>query len=220
MSNFKDLSNQRFGYLVVQKLDYNPNNKSAKWLCKCDCGNYATVRGADLKTGHTSSCGCKKHEPSHVVHYKQGTRIYNIWKSMKNRCYNKNERNFKNYGGRNINVCNEWKNNFQSFYDWSIQHGYSDNLTIDRIDVNGNYEPSNCRWITMSEQSINKTNTVYIEINGISKPLKEWTGIKEIKQSGFFNKNAVLNCCYGLSITHKGFVWRYKNDNYPKYKSK
>ena len=116
--------------------------------------------------------------------YKHGlkrTRLFSIWSNMKSRCYNQNIKSYSHYGARGITMCDEWKNDFKSFYDWSMSNGYKDDLTIDRIDVNGNYEPSNCRWATIKEQSLNKsTNRVY-EVNKQSKPLCKWCEI--------YNKN-------------------------------
>lgn len=180
MQKIIDLSNQKFGLLFVQHIDNNPQNKLTKWVCKCDCGNIVTVRGADLKNGHTTSCGCKRKSGTRVTHGQSNTRLHHIWKGMKARCYNINEPQYKNYGAIGIKICDEWKNDFFSFYNWSIQNGYSDKLSIDRIDVYGNYEPNNCRWATFSEQSINKRNTVFIEINGMTKPMKEWCDIYNI----------------------------------------
>lgn len=115
----------------------------------------------------------KKHG---LIHH----RLYRIWGCMKTRCLNKNDEHFPLYGGRGITICDEWKHDFQAFYDWAMANGYQDNLTIDRIDVNGNYEPSNCRWLTRQEQNFNKRNTIFVTLNGETKSLAEWaaeTGI-------------------------------------------
>lgn len=107
------------------------------------------------------------------------TRIYNIYHNMKNRCYNLNDRRYKDYGGRGINICPEWlgEHGFDNFYNWSIKNGYTDSLTIDRINVNGNYEPNNCRWSTNAEQANNKRNSIYFTFFGITKNLKEWCDV-------------------------------------------
>lgn len=102
------------------------------------------------------------------------TRIYKTWVRMKVRCYNQNHDRYKNYGGRGITVCDEWKNDFKKFYEWAMKNGYSDDLTIDRIDVNGNYEPSNCRWITNKEQCNNRRNNHFITYNGKTQTVSEW----------------------------------------------
>ena len=154
------------------------------WLCKCDCGNYVTVRAYSLKN-NTRSCGCLQKEltsMSKKTHGLSKNILYSVMYSIKNRCYNKNEPSYKYYGKRGIIICNEWKNNFISFYNWAINNGYKKGLTIDRIDVNGNYEPNNCRWITIQEQQKNKRNTVYIKYNKQIHTLEEWAKITKIPQ--------------------------------------
>lgn len=108
-------------------------------------------------------------------HGKRKSRLYRIWANIKTRCYNQNDPHFSRWGGRGITVCDRWKDNFQAFYAWAIFHGYQDDLTIDRIDNDGNYEPSNCRWITVKEQNLNKRNVNFITYNGQTKSLPEWT---------------------------------------------
>lgn len=124
-------------------------------------------------------------------HNLRHSRIYSIWCDMKRRCYNKKRKNFKNYGGRGITVCNEWKNNFLSFYNWSIKNGYKDNLTIDRIDVNGNYEPSNCMWANKKAQNNNKRTNHYITYSGKTKTLKQWSEELNLNYDALRNR---INC--------------------------
>ena len=115
--------------------------------------------------------------------YKDGrknTRLYRIWGNMKSRCYNVHVTHYERYGGRGIKVCDEWKNDFKAFYDWSMSNGYTDNLTIDRINNNGNYEPLNCRWVTVKEQSINRSNNHHVAIDDEIKTLSEWCEIYNI----------------------------------------
>ena len=155
---FVDLTGQAFGRLVVLQRA-KTINKRTKWLCKCECGNEVLVESNNLKTGHTQSCGCFQREATssaNKTHGKRHTRLYSIWNCMKNRCYRKCFHAFHHYGGRGIKVCDEWLHNFQSFYDWAMANGYKDDLSIDRINPNGNYEPTNCRWVTMAEQNKNK----------------------------------------------------------------
>ena len=155
-----DLTGKRFGRLTVIERASIDSSKEVCWLCRCDCGNITKpIRGNDLKRGKVISCGCYRKQlisERQTIHGLENTRIYNIWNNMKYRCYNSKSNNYKHYGGRGITVCEEWKNSVQAFYEWAMSHGYSDELTLDRIDVNGNYEPSNCHWATVSEQNKNR----------------------------------------------------------------
>lgn len=172
MSKAVDLTNQKFGRLLVVKRMGSDKFKHSIWLCKCDCGNIKIIASNHLKRGNTKSCGCLAKEilsKRMSRHNMNGTRINRIWLRMKNRCNNKNDEHYKNYGERGIKVCNEWndkENGFMNFYNWAMQNGYKSDLTIDRIDVNGNYEPNNCRWITMFDQQSNKRNNYFIEYYG------------------------------------------------------
>lgn len=173
--NYKeDLTGKTFGYLTVICIDESYQGKRGHWVCKCKCGNTKSVETSALKSGKTKSCGCKKFETHNATHGMKHTRIYGIWCGMKKRCNNPHCKSYENYGARGIQVCEKWKNNFEAFYNWSIANGYSDNLTIDRINVNGNYSPENCRWITPFEQQSNKTNLIMITHNGESKCLSHW----------------------------------------------
>lgn len=109
-----------------------------------------------------------------MTHGKRNTRLYSIYAHIKERCYNANNKSYHYYGAKGIIICDEWLHDFQAFYDWAMANGYADNLTIDRIDVNGNYEPSNCRWVTMKEQSNNKSCNISIAFNGKTQTLKQW----------------------------------------------
>lgn len=156
--NSTDLTGQKFGRLLVIKQTHIDNRSGTFWICKCDCGNVVTVRRDALTSGGTQSCGCLNIEIS-SSHKKSHTRLYSIFAGMKGRCYNPNNTNYKHYGQRGICICKEWLNNFTAFYEWSVNNGYSDDLSIDRIDVNGNYEPSNCRWADAVTQANNKRNS-------------------------------------------------------------
>ena len=193
MQEYVDLIGQKFNRLLVIKRTVNKYNHKAL-LCKCDCGNYTIVTIQNLKSNNTKSCGClKKEVKSTLKHGMKGTRLYNIWQGMKQRCSNKNTIKYKNYGGRGIKVCDEWKNDFLSFYNWAIQNGYDETKnrkeqTLDRIDVNGNYEPNNCRWVTHSINCRNRNNNVYLTKNGISKTIVEWSEELGISQRVLSNR--------------------------------
>ena len=159
MGIFIDLTGQKFGKWTV--LRYEGDKYPTKFVCRCECGTEQKVRSGDLRNGHSK--GCKL--CSRIKHNMTNTRIYKIWGDMRRRCYNKNLKCYPNYGGRGIKVCDEWENDFENFYNWAMENGYTDELTIDRIDVNGNYEPDNCRWATMREQGDNKRNTLKFFIN-------------------------------------------------------
>ena len=177
-----DLTGKKFGKLEVIGV-HDTGNRKTYYVCQCDCGNIKVVRADALISGATKSCGCIKKEQDKInlsanhKHKMSGTRIYETWQDMKRRCYNKQNARYDRYGGRGITVCDEWLNNFQSFYDWAISNGYSDDLTIDRIDNDGNYEPSNCRWSTAKEQCNNRGSNINITIGNATKSLMRWCEI-------------------------------------------
>lgn len=159
MSELKDLTGLRFGRLIVVSRDENTKEGRATWLCRCDCGKTTVKQGKLLRNGHCKSCGCGEYENrvSNVTsHRLSNTRLYTIWQGMKQRCNYSKHKDFYNYGGRGITVCDEWSHDFKSFYDWSILNGYDDSLTIDRIDNDKGYSPTNCKWATAKEQRQNQ----------------------------------------------------------------
>lgn len=177
MGAFKDIGGQKFGRLTALYRLHNYHKKGVYWLCACECGNITIVHAGHLPNEHTKSCGCLNREPTkgNTKHGKTNIRLFHIWVTMKQRCYNKRHKHYKDYGARGIAVCDEWKDDFQAFYDWSMNNGYDDSLTIDRIDVNGNYEPSNCRWVDIITQNNNKRNNIYLTYNGKTQTIKEWS---------------------------------------------
>lgn len=171
----KDITGQRFGSLVAIKPTDKRKHGYIVWVCKCDCGKEVEVCSSHLTNGYIKSCGC-----SRIKHGQSYKRLYHIWQSMKQRCYNPNMKRYEDYGGRGIKVCDEW-NDFINFYNWAINNGYAYNLSIDRINLDGDYEPQNCRWSTPKEQDNNRRNNVFITFNGKTQTIAQWseeTGIK------------------------------------------
>ena len=174
---FKDLTGMTFGYWQVLERTNNSKDGSSRWVCRCKCGATKTVLGKALTSQKTKSCGCYNKEKAKETFYKHGyshTNLHNRWLKIRERCYNPNSRSFENYGGRGIQMCNEWKQNFMRFYSWAIENGYKPGLTIDRIDVNGNYEPKNCRFINQKGQQNNRRNNVYITYKNKTQTLAQW----------------------------------------------
>lgn len=189
------LIGQKYGKLtVLSRHECNDKFNKPLWVCKCECGNIAIVGGNRLKSGNTKSCGClipitsREQGKRNAKHGMKGSRIYEIWHGIKARCYNPNNKDFKNYGARGITVCTQWENDFEAFYNWAAMHGYAEGLTIDRIDNDGNYEPSNCRWVSTREQNRNKRNIVWLEYNGATKTLSEWSRETGISVSVISNR--------------------------------
>ena len=188
----KDLTGQRFGRLTVIKHTGSDKWRNSTWLCKCDCGNEVIISGRCLHNGTTKSCGCLYHKNEKLIppkdkmkrprHGLSHTRLMTIYRSMKTRCYNENHKRYHCYGGRGIIVCDEWKYSFQAFYDWSMENGYQDGLQIDRINNDGNYEPSNCRWVTGKTNSNNRSTNNLITYNGECHTLTEWSEILGVKR--------------------------------------
>ena len=182
----KDYIGQQFYDLKI--LDYKFENKKGYFYCECSCGNKKWMRSDGILSSDHKSCGCKS---SSFKHGMSNTRLFNIWKGMKARCYNEKDHSYVNYGGRGIKICDDWideENGFINFYNWAIKNGYKDNLSIDRIDVNGNYEPNNCRWTTTLEQQNNLRKNFNIEINGIIKSVSEWSRISGVSRTQIKNR--------------------------------
>ena len=172
MSKIKDLTGQKFGMVKIIKLD-RIENRRTYWLCECECGKIFVRRSDNITNKEVKSCGCYRKQNNKIIGYLHGDgckkskyhRLYQCYMNMKQRCYNSNCNQFKDWGGRGIIVCDEWKNNYLVFKKWAIDNGYEDNLTLDRIDVNGNYEPDNCRWINKTEQNRNTRKCKHFIIN-------------------------------------------------------
>lgn len=184
-----DITGKKFGHLTAVRFDHvhtKPSGQKAHyWLFKCDCGKETITLKNSVKNGMIISCGCKKYPVKHGMY---NTRIYSVWECIKDRCLNKNNKNYKHYGLRGISICDDWSNDFMSFYNWSIKNGYKDNLTIDRIDFNGNYCPENCRWITQKEQNRNTRKNHMVSYMGKTMCISEWAEKLGIKVSTLFGR--------------------------------
>ena len=192
MGNFIDMTGWKMSehgvkdsHWTVIKRAENDKRGNTRWLCECDCENKtkSIVLGYNIRNGKSlrcSNCGYKIMGRANSKHGETRTRLYNIWIDIKKRCNNKNRKNYRYYGGRGITVCEEWNNSYKCFRDWAMNNGYTDELTIDRIDVDGNYEPVNCRWVTMKIQNNNTRKNKYITYKNKTYTLSEWSDITGI----------------------------------------
>ena len=161
----------RTNMLTVIKESGRDINRNSLWECRCDCGRVVDLAANALRNGQLS-CGCMAGK---VTHHQTNTRLYSIWTGIKRRCYNTHDKSYQKwYGSKGIKMCEEWKNNFMSFHDWSVSNGYTENLTIDRVDSAGDYEPSNCRWVTQRDQATNRSNNVLFTCNGETLTEIDW----------------------------------------------
>ena len=188
---YEDLTGRKYNRLLVLHLDETDHDR-IKWICRCDCGNISSVRSWDLKNNRVKSCGCLTKETARIQglrNTKHGgdrrnatreeKRLYNIWSGMKTRCNNPNDDTYKYYGAKGISYCSEWED-FAEFQNWALENGYANNLTLDRIDGSGNYEPDNCRWCSYYVQNNNRKNTIRLTINNETHSLGEWCKISGI----------------------------------------
>lgn len=175
--------------------------RQTAWLCICDCGNKKAVPSWNLVSNQTKSCGCTRADVEKVreqskTHGHSYTRLYTIWIGMKQRCYYENHKYYKHYGGRGIEVCDEWKNYFEAFHEWSMTNGYTEKMTIDRIDVNGDYSPQNCRWANYKQQGNNRRNNRLLTCNGETHTLSEWSEMTGIPRNTI--RNRIFE--YGMTV--------------------
>lgn len=185
----ENLTNKSYGRLTVISYSHAKKFRSF-WKCKCTCGTEVIVRSDCLKDGNTQSCGCLPTEINTDREYKHGqarTKLYRVWASMKNRCNNPNDYNYKFYGGKGVTYCPKWED-YMPFYKWAMENGYREGLTIDRIDNDGNYEPNNCRWVSQGEQLLNTSRTKLYTFNGKTQHLKFWAEELGIKEMTLFSR--------------------------------
>lgn len=176
----KDLTGKKFNRLTAVEVVGKDKHGNMLWLCKCDCGNATIIPTNKLTSNKTKSCGCLKKEtakpPVIVKHGMSYSRLYQVWKDMKGRCYRPTSTRYYTHGARGVKVCAEWQT-FEPFYKWALSNGYQENLTLDRINNDGNYEPSNCRWATMKTQANNRRTNHFLTYKGETHTLKEWAEI-------------------------------------------
>lgn len=195
----EDLTNQVFGRLTVieRAEDYvQPNgSRRPRWKCQCECGNIKITTASNLKRGITTSCGCFQRENMSRLKKTHGgwannEKLFGVWIGIRKRCLSSYAHNYSDYGGRGITICDEWKDDYSAFKEWSISNGYKEGmgLSIDRIDVDGDYCPENCRWADNLTQQNNKRNTIYISANNEKHSLKEWSRIREINYQTLYQR--------------------------------
>lgn len=215
-----DLTGQRFGRLVAEKYLGH-----GRWLCECDCGEKKRVHGTDLRKKKVISCGCAKAERvvrMSTTHNLCHERLYGVWQNMLNRCYNPNATKYKIYGARGISVCDEWRSDFKAFHEWAMSTGYDPKApygqcTIDRIDVNGNYEPDNCRWADAKTQANNRRPKEYVpthvtaveRIDDDGNTIQRYESIAEASRQTGCRRTSIIAVCKGRHKTSLGMKWRY-----------
>lgn len=183
-NHVKDLTGKRSGRLTAL-YDTGERTKSGRnviWMCQCDCGNMFKLDSGGFGSGTIKSCGCWQKERMSKLNLKHGgknDRLYCVWINMRRRCYDKRTECYKDYGGRGITVCDEWNNDYEVFKKWAMENGYDKDAkllqcTLDRIDVNGNYCPENCRWITSKEQNNNRRSNRRISFQGETRTIRQW----------------------------------------------
>lgn len=192
----ENLIGKKFNYLTVLEKVEHKDKRHSYYLCRCDCGNEKVIRSDCLKDKRYVSCGCynrsKTKGQKALIHGQSRTKLYHVWAGMKNRCNSKNCYSSKWYRDKGIRVCEEWLE-FEPFYEWCMNNGYRKGLTIDRIDYNGNYEPSNCRWVTMQEQNFNTSRNVRLTYNGRTYCMQQWADILGVNRNTFWRYIRVKN---------------------------
>ena len=206
-----DISGQKYGRLTVRQKNGFRNNKTY-WDCDCDCGNKVTIQYYAIVSGRSQSCGClRKENPNHKTHGKSSTRIYYIWNGMIGRCTRSSQKCYEDYGGRGITVCEEWKK-FEPFYDWAMANGYSDSMSIDRIDNDKGYFPENCRWVEGLTQANNKRNNRPVIQRTLSNEFVAiFESIAIAARETNSNGGNIQRVCSGKGASAGGYRWEYAN---------
>lgn len=186
MGKFVDMIGYEFNGCKVIRQAHKDKTSKWYWECQCFCGEKFLTLGTTIRKGEVKSCGCyrrgilKKQRDENKTHGDSKSRLFRIWSNMKNRCNNdKDKQKYKNYGGRGIKVCDEWNNNYDNFKKWALNNDYKEFLSIDRIDNDGDYEPSNCRWTDMKTQSRNKRNNINVFYKGKYRTISEIAEIEK-----------------------------------------
>ncbi len=194
----EDVIGQKFGRWTILSLAQRCKGLPRSYLCECECGEKRIVIWSSLRNNRSKSCGCYHKEvmsgrsPWNRSHQEglirgEGGRLYRIWAGMKSRCYNPNRKKYTNYGARGIRVCDEWQE-YLSFKQWALKNGYDKSLSIDRLNNDGNYEPTNCRWATPTQQAENTTRSRLVTINGVTKNVSRWIREDNMPKSWFYKK--------------------------------
>jgi len=215
----RDLKGKKFGYLTVIRKDGTTKDGNVIWLCKCCCGKETKVASSNLVRNFITSCGCKRSKTiseKNKTHGKSRSRIYLLWSRIKVRCDKVTCSQYKNYGGRGITYDRSWEK-FEPFYQWAINNGYQDNLTIERINVDGNYCPENCKWITFKEQARNKRNTYRVKYKNKEycvSELAEIVGIKVDTLKKRLNKGISVEDAIKTTVVKREKLLSYNNETY------
>lgn len=207
MGKLIDLTGKRFGRLTVIARDGSDKKRNVMWLCACACGQTKAVAGSRLRNGTTKSCGCMVTEKTAILNYRHGgckkgnrERLYTVWYKMLNRTNDPNDKSFLHYGGRGIQVCEEWRKNYAEFRRWAIANGYDEKApfgecSLERIDNDGDYTPENCRWATYREQSRNTRRNRHLTFNGKTMIVNDWAA-----------ETGIASCTIRRRIDHYGWT--------------